>query len=191
MSAHALNEATTRVACPDCDTLHRLVPYPAPGDALCTRCGRTLVRRTLQPINRTLAYALAGLLLMLPANIYPIVTFGSYGVTNRNDLITGPLSLINQNLPFVGVLVFLTSIFFPILFLLGLAYVSFWAKTGHYPADYALALRWTQGLYRWAMIDVFLLACLVAFIKLGLTGIVSFGRFVGTNQSSTFGRVVH
>ncbi|WOO42163.1 paraquat-inducible protein A [Rubellicoccus peritrichatus] len=154
------------LACPDCDTLHRMAPVPPPHDGKCCSCGRTLFSRTVNSINRTLAFSIAGLVLMIPANVYPIVTFSSYGVKNKNILYSGPDYLFIEGLPAVATLVFLTSILFPILFLLGLAYVSLWSKLRHFPKDYALTLRATQGLYRWGMIDVYLLGCLVAFIKL-------------------------
>lgn len=165
----------TLLACPDCDTLHRSGPIAAPQDAKCTHCGSLLVSRGRNSIDHTLAFSIAGLLLMIPANFYPVVTFSSYGVKSQNILASGPQSLLEGGLPAVGLLVFLTSILFPILFLLGLFYVSFWAKVRHYPGDYAFALRYTQTLYRWAMIDVYLLACLVAFIKLSQLATVTPG----------------
>lgn len=156
----------TWLACPDCDTLHHMAPVPPPHDGRCSVCGCTLFSRTVHSIDRTLAFSIAGLVLMVPANIYPIVTFSSHGIKNKNTLFTGPESLFLEGLPAVSTLVFLTSILFPILFLLGMIYVSLWSKLKHFPRDYAVALRWTQGLYRWGMIDVYLLGCLVAFIKL-------------------------
>jgi len=69
-------------------------------------------------------------------------------------------------MPFVGVLVLLTSILVPVIFIAALAYVSACVKRQWYPRDFALVLRLGQALNRWAMVDVYILACLVAFIKL-------------------------
>lgn len=155
------------IACPDCDTLHRSSAVPPPHDARCVSCGRTLFSRTFHPIDYPLAFALAGLIFFIPANLYPIVTFSFHGVATDNVLFTGVLRLAEGGLSMVAVLVFLASILFPALYLLGMTYVLLCSKYRQYPGDFALALRITQGLYRWGMIDVYLLACMISFIKLG------------------------
>lgn len=155
------------ITCPDCDAVHRCAPVPPPHDVRCTACGRTLFTRTVSPLDRPLAFALAGLVLFIPANLYPIVTFSFYGVRTDNVLFTGVFRLYEGGLPAVAVLVFVASILFPILYLLGMVYVLLCSRWRQYPGDFALALRMTQGLYRWGMIDVYLLACLISFIKLG------------------------
>lgn len=155
------------IACPDCDTLQRCGEVKPPHDVRCRNCGRTLFSRVPSPIDRPLAFALAGIILFIPANFYPLVTFSFHGVRTDNILATGVVRLAEGGLPMVSVLVFLASMLFPALYLLGMIYVLICSRLRQYPGDFALALRITQGLYRWGMIDVYLLACLISFIKLG------------------------
>lgn len=155
------------IACPDCDTLHTCGPVQPGHDVRCRACGRTLFSRSQGGIDHCLAFSLAALVLFIPANLYPIVTFAFHGVDTQNILLTGAIRLYQGGLPAVGILVGLTSIVFPCLLLLGLIYVCLCSRLGQYPEDFAFSLRMTCKLVRWAMIDVYLLACLVAFIKLG------------------------
>ncbi|MGE9295141.1 MAG: paraquat-inducible protein A [Puniceicoccales bacterium] len=156
------------VACPSCDTLHRTPESIRPGQALCSSCGQTLYKRSRHGTEHTLAWSLAGLILFIPANAFPLVMLSSYGIKDQNQLITGPLDLLNSGLafPLVGLLVLLTSILFPVVFMAALAYISLCDKLRRYPRDFAITLRLAQALYRWSMVDVYILACLVAFVKL-------------------------
>ncbi len=137
-----------------------------PGDAHCTHCGQKLFSHPANAIEHTLVFALTGLAFFIPANLYPLVDISSYGARNQNHLVSGPLDLIQGDMFFVGALVFLTSVVFPIALLLGLAFTTLCARFNWYPADFRLILRGMQKVYRWAMIDVYLLACLISFIKL-------------------------
>lgn len=155
------------LACPCCDALHRRPANSGGGDGHCHACGQKLFRHPADAIPRTLALSLAGLVMFIPANLYPLVAISSYGARNQNRLITGPLDLMRDDLFFVGSLVLLTSIVFPVVLLLGLAFTTGCAWLERYPREYRWILRWVQKLDRWAMIDVYLLACLISFIKLG------------------------
>ncbi|WP_309385826.1 paraquat-inducible protein A [Cerasicoccus frondis] len=167
MEDQGLHTGREWVACPSCDALHRRPKSEMSGDGLCTYCGHKLFSSGKNPIQRTLALSLAGLVLFIPANVYPLVSISSYGVHSSNELFTGPLDLLNvYHMPAVATLVFLTSMVFPLIFLLGMAAVTICAQLGKYPRWFARRLRLTQTLSRWAMIDVYILACLVTFVKL-------------------------
>jgi paraquat-inducible protein A len=51
-------DAAFLLACHACDLLHRQVPLPQGGKALCSRCGATLYRSHPQGNERALALAL-------------------------------------------------------------------------------------------------------------------------------------
>ncbi|GHB91861.1 paraquat-inducible protein A [Cerasicoccus arenae] len=155
------------IACPSCDALHRRPDESLTGDGHCVACGHKLFTRIPNSIQRTLALSLSGLVFFLPANIFPLVTLSSYGVHNQNELASGPIELLSSRMPAVSLLVFLTSIVFPILLLLCLGYVSACGQLDRFPdRSFTQVMRLLKKLYRWAMIDVYILACLVAFVKL-------------------------
>ncbi|WP_309397730.1 paraquat-inducible protein A [Cerasicoccus maritimus] len=199
MKDQGLHTGRDWIACPSCDALHRKPAPTADGDGLCTSCGHRLFSNLVNPIQRCLAFSLAGLVLFIPANVFPLVAISSYGVHSSNDLISGPFDLFNEyHMPGIATLVFLTSVVFPLVFLLGLAVVNTCALFNRYPIWFAHRLRITQILNRWAMVDVYILACLVTFVKLAdlakvdpgpglfcLAGVLACTVFAGMNFDPT------
>lgn len=157
---------THLMVCHDCDAVQVAPGVVAHGEVRCRCCGALLRPAIRDPLNRSLALALGGLFLMIPANLFPVVHFSSYGVVNTNRLITGVWNLFDGGLPAVALLVLLTSIVFPIGYLAGMVYTLICARRQFYPRSFVTVLRLTQWQTRWGMVDVYLLACLVAFIKL-------------------------
>jgi paraquat-inducible protein A len=120
-------------------------------------------------LQLTAALALAALILYIPANIYPILRMHFYGAYSESTVWDGVISLAQSGQYLVALIVFLASIVIPLLKLAGLLYLVAAARF-----NLGRRLRSRTRLYRlidvvgpWAMLDVFLLAVLVALVKLG------------------------
>jgi paraquat-inducible protein A len=162
-------------ACPECDLL--LNPAePEPGDkAHCPRCGYLLQRPHKHGIERTLALAIAGLILMIPANLLPMIAIKLLGNSQEGNLWTGVLMLFKEELWTVAVLVMLSSVLLPLVNL-GLAFViSFHLFLEKPNSDLSFLMRWYQHLNEWAMIEVYALGIIVAWVKLSDDADVKFG----------------
>jgi paraquat-inducible protein A len=81
----------------------------------------------------------------------------------------GVVSLAQTGQYFVALIVFLASIAIPVLKLAGLLYLVISArfKLGRRLRDRVRLYRFIDAVGPWAMLDVFLLAVLVALVKLG------------------------
>jgi paraquat-inducible protein A len=105
----------------------------------------------------------------LPANIYPILQMELYGAHSENTVLDGCVALFQHGERLVAVIVFLASILIPFLKLLGLFYLVI--TTRFASRRRRLERTWIYRLIDvigpWAMLDVFLLAILVALVKLG------------------------
>lgn len=157
------------VSCPTCGLLQRLGALPPGGEADCARCGRTLALGPGGSLRLTAALALAALILYVPANLYPIMRMHFHGAYSESTIWDGVVSLAQSDQWFVALIVLLASIVVPVLKLAGLLYL-----VGSTALGWRRALRERTRLYRfidavgpWAMLDVFLLAVLVALVKLG------------------------
>ena len=120
----------------------------------------------------TLALTIAALVLYVPANIYPILMMNLYGTYSENTIWDGVVSLMQYNEYFVAAVVFLASIVVPLLKLLGLLFLVFsvkWGK-GRRLRGRTHIFKFIDAIGPWAMLDVFLLAVLVALVKLGDLG---------------------
>jgi len=157
------------LCCPTCG-LTLEVESPARGQrAECPRCGSTVIEGPHGSLQVTAALAVAALILYLPANMYPILRMHFYGAYSESTVWDGVVSLAQSKQYFVALIVFLASIAVPILKLTGLLYLVISARFG-----LGRRLRSRTRIYRfidvvgpWAMLDVFLLAILVALVKLG------------------------
>ncbi|WP_411726394.1 paraquat-inducible protein A [Methyloglobulus sp.] len=162
-------------ACPECDLL--LNPaVPDPGDkAHCPRCGNLLQRPRKQSIERTLALSLAGLILIVPANLLPMVGIKIFGNSHDGTLWSGVSALLNEDMWAVAVLVLLSSVLLPLVNL-GLAFlISFHLFIKKPNGNLAHWMRWFQHLNEWAMLEVYALGIIVACVKLAGMAELRFG----------------
>ncbi|GAB6140042.1 paraquat-inducible protein A [Methylosoma difficile] len=166
---------TDFTACPECDLL--LNPsQPEIGDkAHCPRCGYLLQRPGKDSVERTLALSIAGLVLIFPANLLPLVGIKVLGNTHDGTLWSGVATLFNEGMWLVAVLVFLSSILFPLtntlLALLISAHLHFNRPHRYLPHW----LRWLRHLEEWAMLEVYCLGIIVACVKLASMAELQFG----------------
>jgi paraquat-inducible protein A len=92
-----------------------------------------------------------------------------YGAYSENTIWDGVVSLWQYNEYFVAIVVFLASIVIPLLKLLGLFFLVAsvkWGK-GRRLRRRTMIYKFLDAIGPWAMLDVFLLAILVALVKLG------------------------
>lgn len=157
------------VVCKTCGLVQRAAEAPARMAFQCDRCGTILTGHRSGSLERTAAFALSALILYVPANIYPILRTNFYGAYSESTVWDGCVSLFQHGEWLVAAIVFLASILVPLFKLLGLFYLVFTTKFG-----FTRRRRERTWIYKiidiigpWAMLDVFLLAILVALVKLG------------------------
>ena len=157
------------LCCPTCGLTLQAEPPSRGQRAECPRCGSTVSEGSHGSLQVTGALAVAALILYLPANLYPILRMHFYGAYSESTVWDGVVSLAQSRQYFVALIVFLASIAVPIIKLAGLLYLVISARFG-----VGRRLRSRTRIYRfidivgpWAMLDVFLLAILVALVKLG------------------------
>lgn len=159
----------TLVACKICGLVQRVGALAPEAQAVCPRCGAVVVEHKVNTLGRTAAFSLAALMFYLPANIYPILQMELYGAHSENTVLDGCVSLFQHGQRLVAVIVFLASLLIPFLKLLGLFYLVI--TTRFASRRRRLERTWIYRLIDvigpWAMLDVFLLAILVALVKLG------------------------
>jgi len=155
------------VACHECDLLEYVRPIPPGGAACCRRCGSVLYRSKRDSLNRTVAFALAGLMLFAVANTFPFLAFQMETLRTETTLMTGIRELYAQGMWELAAVVLLTSIVVPGAQLSGLLYVLLPLKFNRVPPQAAPVFRSVQHLQPWSMMEVFLLGILVSVFKLG------------------------
>jgi paraquat-inducible protein A len=154
------------IVCHDCDLLQREIPLKPGCTASCSRCGAVLYRNATDSINRTLAYTVAGSVLFLIANVFPIFAIEVQGSHSEISLLGAVHSLWDQQMHYISLLVFLTTFLIPALELVTMIYLLLPLKFRRIPVGYIPFLRMMQIVEPWSMIEVFMLGVLVSLVKL-------------------------
>lgn len=152
-------------ACPDCDLLIHERRLRAGQRARCPRCGCIIHERKPESIRRCLAASSAGLLLLGPALSLPLLHFEMLGRDNHTSVLGSVAALFVQQW-WLSLLVLICSALLPLLQLLTMAAASWAQWRGRRLAALRPLLRWSFRLREWGMLEIYLLAILVALIKL-------------------------
>ena len=154
-------------ACHCCGMIHRLPEIPTGHRAACTRCDTSITAPVDRDMNasRTAAAAMAAFFLFWPAILLPILEVEQLGQVQKSSILGGTMELLHHGSYFVGIIVLVFSIIFPltkICLLLELSLLQLMHRRHK-----ARTLRLMEHLGRWSMMDVMLLAFLVMLVKLG------------------------
>ena len=154
------------VACHECDHLHRYITVPVGAKASCEHCGSLLYRNIPDSLNRSLALYFTALLLFLLANCYPFLSLTLGGRVVENILLSGGLAMYEMGMGDLGLLIFLTSIGFPLVTILGMLYLLVSVKLGYVPPAMGKVYRVAEAVTPWSLVSVFMLGVLIAIVKL-------------------------
>ena len=143
----------------------------------CARCGAALYSRKPLSIQRTLAWLLAGIVLYIPANLYPMLITRTLGSEEKNTIIGGVISLIEHDAWFVATVVGVASVLVPIgkFIVIGVLVASILGAWRLDPHQRLRVYEVTEFVGRWSMIDVFVVAILVALVQLDFVATVNPG----------------
>ena len=135
----------------------------------CPRCGSAMHVRKNDSIQRTLALLFTACLLYIPANMYPIMYTDQLGTTEPSTILGGVILLINLGSIPVALVIFVFSVLVPSGKLMAMFYLV-WTVERHSPLDprqRSVMYRVTEFIGKWSMVDVFVVAILVALVHLG------------------------
>ncbi len=153
------------IACEHCDTLHRHEVIALDEEAHCTRCGVKLYRNQSERLSVLLPLVVTGLIVYVVANVFPIAELDGGGNRNATTLWGAVEALYNYDMVFAAVLVGLTTVLFPLMYMAVLAPLLIARLRGQQHPLAALALRVAAMIRPWAMIEIFMLGVVVALIK--------------------------
>jgi paraquat-inducible protein A len=157
---------TRPILCPDCDLLLAPVDPPQGHTVRCPRCGARLYKWKANSLEKTMALSLTGMLLYLPANFMPLLTFDILGRDTSASLFTSTISMFEQGQHTVGMMVILCGFLIPQVILSLLFFVSFGLYCGWRLPWMPQFLRWKHHLTEWAMTDIYLIAVFITIIKM-------------------------
>ena len=155
------------VVCNECHELNRQTT----GDAsqTCMRCGAGVHPRRPNSIMRTWALLIAASILYIPANVLPIMTVSSFGQGTPDTIMSGVIALLKHGMVPIAAVVFTASILVPTFKLVGIGLLLYSVQRRQ-PLSARQRIwmyRFIEFIGRWSMLDIFVIAILVAVVNFG------------------------
>jgi paraquat-inducible protein A len=153
-------------SCTTCGLLSR----PAAPDQLgaCPRCGAALSARHHLSLQTTWALVIAAAVLFVPANAFPVLVTTTFGTTEASTILGGVVFLYKEGSWVLALIVLVASVVVPIGKLAALMYLMVTVQRGSLKSnhDRTRLYRLVEVIGRWSMLDVFVVAFIVALVQL-------------------------
>jgi len=156
-----------------CPTCHQIVRFPTRTEgavtALCPRCGSEVHPRKPGAIQNTWALVLASILFYIPANLLPMMHVHTFAGTQSDTIMSGVIYFMETGSYLIGSVIFIASIFVPVLKILILIYLLLsvqrgWAGRYH---ERKRLYQLTELVGRWSMVDVYVVSIMIALVHFG------------------------
>ena len=161
-----------RIGCDSCGAVSRQIE-----GSHCPRCDGVLRQRKPDSLARTWALLAAAVVCYIPANLYPVMTVVRFGRGAPSTILGGVEELIAYRMWPLALLVFVASVLVPMLKLISLVImlIATQRQSGAWLRERARLYRVVDLVGRWSMIDVFMVAILVALVQMGVVAQVTPG----------------
>ena len=135
----------------------------------CPRCDSALHLRKPDSIQRTLALLVTACMLYIPANLDPIMITEQLGSAEGSTILGGVILLMHHGAVLVALVIFLFSVMVPIGKFISLFYLVWTVRRRSpiSPRQRTVLYQITEFVGKWSMVDVFVVAILVALVHLG------------------------
>jgi paraquat-inducible protein A len=123
---------------------------------------------------------IAALILYIPANLLPVTITTFLGSTQSDTIMSGVIFFMQTGSWGIALIIFVASIVVPIAKLIVLSglLISIQRRSRWRPEERTRLYRITELVGRWSMLDVFVVAVLVALVRLGYLTTIEAGSGV-------------
>ncbi|CAM3038839.1 paraquat-inducible protein A [Rariglobus hedericola] len=120
----------------------------------------------------SLALLVAAAIMLIPANMLPMMEISLSGKNTLNTIFGGILLLWNEGMWGIGLIVFIASFLVPLGKLAGLGWLIHRSRTQRSSAYDVRLHRFLDFIGRWSMLDILLIGLLTGLIQFGALGYV-------------------
>ncbi len=139
-------------------------------ESQCSRCHASLHIRKRDSVQRTWALLTASALLYIPAMLFPVSTVSVLGSVQQSTLMGSVMHFLQSGSWPIGIVIFVASVVVPLFKIIGLGYllISVQMNSNRHRLQRTKLYRAIESVGRWSMIDVFVIAILVALVQVGI-----------------------
>jgi paraquat-inducible protein A len=120
---------------------------------------------------------MAAAILYIPANLLPVTRTTYLGSSQTDTIMSGVIYFVTSGSWHIALIIFVASIVIPALKLVVLAFllISIHRRWMWRPEERTRLYRLIAAIGRWSMVDIFVVAIMVALLRLGLFASVEAG----------------
>ncbi len=146
----------------------------------CRRCGAPVRLRSTQMLQVVLAWAMTSLCFYFPANVLPIMYTEQFQDSQASTILEGVFVLWEMSSYPVATIIFFASIVLPLIKILALVYLCYFVAYNNTrtPKEAFYVYKIIEFFGKWSMIDVFVIAVLVALVQFHGFAVISPGEGV-------------
>jgi paraquat-inducible protein A len=173
------------VSCEACALLCRMPD--AQTKMRCPRCSAVLHARIPLSVSRTWAYVLGASILYIPANTLPLLESQALLDSQSKTILGGVALFWDSGSWFLAGLIFFASFVVPLTKLVALValLISVQRRSSWRPLQRTQLYRFVEGIGRWSMLDIYVVALTVALVQ-----VESYASFRAGLGATAFGAVV-
>jgi len=166
----------SQIACHECDLLLSLPRINEGQRAYCPRCNHLLCSNPHNGLERSLAFSIAGLALLVLSNLFPFLAFQARGHEQVMTLLQSSVELYKNDSQFLAAFVLVFIIVAPALLLCCIIWILWPLVMKEKKAPYAAWLgRLIFYTTPWSMAEIFLIGILVSLTKIASLATVVLG----------------
>lgn len=164
-----------------------LLQKPHGEHSLCARCHSPLHARKTDSLQRAWALLFASYILYIPANLLPIMETRSILGHQADTIMSGVIYLLMHGSWPIALVIFFASILVPLAKMIALTVLLVMTQRGSVKklVERTKLYRIVEAIGRWSMVDVYVVAILVALVQLDALativprgGAIAFGAVV-------------
>jgi len=163
--------------CHTCHQIVRLGENHQHQALYCPRCGSKLHVRIHHSLLQTWMLVSLAFVFYIPANLLPMTRVVALGQVQEDTIMSGVIYFIQSGSWYIGLVIFIASIFVPMLKLGLLVYllISIQRRSQWRPQERTRMYRITELIGRWSMVDIYVVTILVALVNLGIIADIDAG----------------
>lgn len=162
--------------CEECDRVNPLPSFGAGQRVNCWHCGHTLVKWPVNVLDRLIGYGIACVLMLILALSFTFLGFSAYGTGQSTTLARTVSTLLDYDYLLLGSILCVALFVLPLVYLLVVMYLAFGLRIKRSLPGMLFLSRWYSVLQPWLLVDVFMVAVLVAMVKLRSMVDISLGH---------------
>ncbi|OBT12208.1 paraquat-inducible protein A [Vibrio sp. UCD-FRSSP16_10] len=153
----------------------------------CKRCQQPMKLSASKSLQATWAYLIVASLALIPANVIPISILFTNGARIEDTIYSGVISLINNDMLVIAIIIFIASIVVPVAKILGLLYLLLCIhfKRSVFHRQRMMLFYVVKWIGKWSMVDLFVMSIMLTLVDRGQVlnftpgfGAVAFGIVV-------------